>query len=89
MTLPILKENQFAVGKAKYATGHVLKNDGSFFLTGENINEMYEIFENYEDAKNFVIEKVNENHEIECWIINSKGEHMFTYDQKGERKFKA
>jgi L-serine deaminase len=53
MDIPSLNENQFAVGKAVLATGIVLRNDGETFKTGENINEMYEVFESYEEAIEF------------------------------------
>jgi hypothetical protein len=88
MEIPFLKDNQFAVGKAQLSTGHVLRNDGAKFLNGQSINNMYEIFESYEEAEIFVLNKINDYPEIKCWIVNAKGEHIITYDYGGERKFK-
>ncbi len=85
MTIPHLKENQFAVGKAEYATGHVLTNIGTLFLDSQDINDMYEIFDSYEEARDFAIQKVAMFPKIECWIVNSKGEHILTWDKDGQR----
>ncbi len=87
MKYPNLGKNQFAVGTAKLATGHVLKKDGSYFLAGDEISEIYEVFDSYEEAKKIVVDRVSEKSEIECWIIDSEGKHLFTYDRNGERKF--
>ena len=38
-----LKENQFAVGKAEFKTGHVLNNDGTIYYSGSEESKMYEI----------------------------------------------
>ena len=80
---------QFAVGKAEYATGHVLRNDGSLFRNGEDLSLMYEIFDTYEDAKAFALQKIENNPSIECWIVDSKGNHLNTYDKNGERKYSS
>lgn len=89
MEIPKIKDNQFAVGKAEYSTGIVLKNDGSYYRSGDDLNEMYEIFESYVDAENFVITKIKEKPEIECWINDSKGNHIITYDLNGVRKYRT
>ncbi len=81
-----ISENQFGVGKAEFSTGIVLKNDGSYYLSDVEVEEVYEVFETYQTAKEFVISKVQKNPKIECWIINSKNETVFYYDQNGERK---
>ena len=57
------------------------------FKTGQDLNEMYEIFESYEEAREFVIQKIKINPAIECWIVDNKGNHVITYDENGERKF--
>ena len=40
METPSMKENQFAVGKAEYSTGIALRNHGTFYSHGQDINEM-------------------------------------------------
>jgi hypothetical protein len=87
LDIPSLNENQFAVGKAALGTGHILKNDGEIFKIGENINEMYEVFESYEEAIEFSLQKIKSNPEIECWIVDGKGNHVITFDINGERKY--
>jgi len=89
MDIPNLKNGQFAVGKAEYATGIVLKNDGTRFKTGGDLNEMYEIFDGYEGADEFALLKIKANPDIECWIVDSKGNHVITYDKNGQRKFSS
>jgi hypothetical protein len=83
-----LSENQFAVGKAKFETGTVLNNDGTIHRSGNDEIEIYEIFNNYNFAKEFAILKVSNNPEIECWIENAKRETVFYIDKNGERKVK-
>jgi hypothetical protein len=87
METPSMKENQFAVGKAEYATGHVLRNDGTIYSSGQDINEMYEVFDNYIEARDFTIQLIGQKPTIECWIIDGNGNHINTYDKNGERKF--
>lgn len=81
-----ISENQFAVGKAEFSTGHVLNNDGTIYHTGDEEVKMYEIFNDYSFAKEFAVLKVSNNPKIECWIENSKSETIFYIDRNGERK---
>lgn len=81
-----LTKNQFAVGKAEYSTGIVLKNDGSFYFKSDNQTDAFELFDTLEEAKNFVIEKVDKNPTIECYITNSNNQTVFIYDKNGERR---
>ena len=82
-----LKRNQFAVSKAEFTTGIVLKNDGLYFKSGENQNEIYSIFETFALAKDFAAKEVQQNPDIECWIKNAKSETVFFIDKNGERSF--
>lgn len=88
MHRPALQENQFAVGQAELATGHVLQKDGSLYISGSDITNVYEIFNSYEAAQKFAITKVKNDPKVECWIINFLGKTLFVYDTEGERKFK-
>ena len=83
-----ISENQFGVGKAEFSTGIVLKNDGSYFLSDVEVEDVYKVFETYESAKEFAIKEVESNPRIESFIINSKNEMVYCYDQSGERKVK-
>lgn len=89
MDKPKLSQDQYAVGQAELSTGHVLKNDKSLFLTGDNIKDAFEIFNSYDQAKEFGIKKVQTNPEIECYIYDYTGQVIFVYDMNGERKFKG
>jgi len=86
MDFPLLKDNQFAVGKAAYDTGHVLRNDLTLFHNGESTNDMYEIFESYEEAAKYALQRIIEHPEIECWIVDNKNKHIVTYYKDGERR---
>ena len=79
-------ENQFGVGKSEFSTGILLKNDESYYLSDVEIDEVYEVFDTYQSAKEFAISKVQNNPKIECWIINFKNETVFYYNKNGERK---
>lgn len=81
-----MQDGQFAVGKAQLATGIVLNNKGAFYISGNDLNTMYEIFDNYANAEKFALDKIISNPDNECWIVNSKGTHIITYDKYGERK---
>ena len=85
MDKPKLSRHQYAVGQAELTTGHVLKNNKSLFLVGDDIKEAYEIFDSYEQAKKFSIRKVQDNPDIECWIYDHTGQVIFGYDKDGER----
>jgi len=76
-----ISENQFGVGKAEFSTGIVLKNDGSYFLSDVEAEDVYQVFETYEAAKEFAKKEVESNPKIECFIINSKNEMIFQYNQ--------
>ncbi|MBI3234224.1 MAG: hypothetical protein HYZ42_09315 [Bacteroidetes bacterium] len=86
MNIPYMRPSQFAVGKAEFATGIVLNNDGTFYVSGSDLNNMYEILDDYIEAKKLAIDKINNNSNIECWIVDSNGQHLTTYDKNGERK---
>lgn len=81
-----ISENQFAVGKAEFSTGIVLKNNGSYYLSDVEVDEVYQVFETYEAAKEFAIKQVESNPKIESFVINSKNEIVYSYDQNGETK---
>lgn len=79
--------NQFAVGKAEFATGIILKKDGYYYNINDDLSEVYDVFENFEAAKEFAIEKVQKNQDIECLIMNHKNEIIFVFDKNGERNY--
>lgn len=81
-----LKKNQYVVIKAEFTTGIVLRNDGFYFKSGDDCNEKYNVFENFDDAKNFASNEVQNNKNVECWIQNYKSEMIFLIDKNGEQK---
>ncbi|KFF07555.1 hypothetical protein [Flavobacterium reichenbachii] len=83
-----LQKNQFIVSKAEFKTGIVLNNEGQYFKSNGNRNEIYTIFEKFELAKDFAIKEVQKNPDIECWIQNFKSETVFCIDKNGERIIK-
>jgi len=86
MDNPKLLEYQFAVGQCELATGIVLDKKSLLRITDSDDSKLYTIFDSYDTAKEFSIKRVTGNPEIECWILNSKGETKFVYDKNGERK---
>ncbi len=78
-----LKIHQFAVAKAKFATGIVLKTDHSYYLEK---GEVYLTFDSKEEALTFMKQTIHEHPEIECWMEDSKGNLVITLDKNGERK---
>lgn len=80
-----LSQYQFAVGHAEFSSWHVLKNNKSLNLVGEDISDAYEIFNSYDQAKEFSVKKVNDNPEIECYVYDYKGQVIFLYDKVGEQ----
>ena len=85
---PKLSQYQFAVGQAEFSTGHVLKNNKSLYIVGEDILDAYEIFNSCNQAKEFSIKRVNDNPEIECYIYDYNGQVIFIYDKNGERNLR-
>jgi len=83
-----IQSNQFAVGKAEFATGTVLNNDGYYYKINDNLESVFDIFEDFELAKFFAIKKVSENPDVECWIKNYKNETIFYYTKNGEENLK-
>lgn len=82
-TLKLL-ENQFAVSQAEYSTGTVLKRDGTYYFNYEPESEIFEIFESFDDAKDFGIKKVQNNPEIECYVYNYLGQAIYFCSKSGE-----
>jgi hypothetical protein len=87
MEAPKLEENKCSVLIAEYATGHVFKKDLTLFFNGDNEQEVYQLFDSFNDAENFVLNFIKSKPEFECSIYNDNGEHLITYDLTGERKF--
>ena len=86
MDIPFLEENQFAVTSAEFSTGIVLNNDGTYFISGTDLKNIFEIFDSYFHAKEFTLQKIKKNPNFECYIVNSKGDVVTLYDTYGERK---
>ncbi len=85
---PKLSQYQFAVGQAEFSTGHVLKNNKSLYLVGEHISDAYEIFNSYDEAREFSIKQVNDNPEIECYVYDYNEQVLFICDKDGERNLR-
>ena len=87
MNAPKLEDNNCSVIIAEYSTGHVVKSDLTLFEKGEEENKAFQLFDNFIQAINYVTDFVQKNPKFECVIYNHLGEHLMTFDQKGERKF--
>ena len=67
--IPKLTPSKCSVIQAELKTGIVLTNEGSRFLNNSN-DRYFLIFDSFEDAKEFCLEKVKENPTIECCIYD-------------------
>ena len=80
-----LISGQYSVGHAKLDTGHVLKTDKTIYRQSGSI---YLNFASKQKGIDYIQKTVNESPHIECWILDSIGEHVITIDTDGERKYK-
>lgn len=85
MDTPELNENQFSVLIAEYSTGHVLKKDLTFFLVNENPDEVFQVFEGFESAKEYVLNLIKIRPDCECVIMDFKGAHVASFDRNGKK----
>ncbi len=83
MAHPKLAEHQFAIGSAEFSTGNILKKNGDLFLTGDNFDDFWQIFNSFEQAKVFIKEKVSKTPTIEYWVIDFTGKTIFFYNRNG------
>ena len=61
---------------------------GLTILIYEDISEAFKIFDFYDEAKEFIIETVQNNPERECYISDFLGKTIYYYDKNGEGKLK-
>ncbi|GGH27592.1 hypothetical protein FAZ19_19105 [Sphingobacterium alkalisoli] len=87
MNAPKLEKGKCSILIAEYATGHVFKKDLTLFRKGDSAGDTYQLFENFYDAENFVLNFIKSKPEFECSIYDHYGEHLKTYDITGKRKF--
>ena len=88
MNSPLLKEGSCSVLIVENATGIIYKKDLTYFRNGENEDEVYQIFGTFQEAKEYAFTLVAVNPKFECSIFDHAGQHLFTYDENGERKYK-
>lgn len=74
MKFPTLKENEFTVLMANCETGIVLDVNFNIYQNNMENQEVYSIFENIQQAKEFVNKISEEYDKIEFIIYNSKQE---------------
>ena len=76
---PKLEENKCSVLIAELATGHVFKKDLTLFLNGQHENEVFQVFETFQSARNFALDFIAKAPDFECSIFDSKGEYLATF----------
>ena len=86
MNAPKLEANKCSVAIAEYKTGKVFKRNLSVFQGGENESDVFQVFNDFTQAKEFVVKFIKANSDFECTICNDQGEHVATFDPTGERK---
>ncbi|MEI6410748.1 MAG: hypothetical protein WCR52_15270 [Bacteroidota bacterium] len=85
MNPPILEENKCSVLIAELATGHVFKKDLTLFLNGRHENDVFQVFETIQSAKNFALDFIAKAPDFECSIFDNRREPLATFDKHGER----
>lgn len=87
MQAPNLNENKCSVLIAEVATGHIFKKDLTLFLKEQNESDLFQIFDSFQEAKNFALNFVETNPKFECVIYDWSGKALFVYDINGEREY--
>ena len=82
MDKPKLFQDQYAVWQAEFNSGHVLNNDHTVYNVGNDINNAYTILDSCVQAKEFGLDKVRNNTEIECYFYNLAGDAIFACAKK-------
>jgi hypothetical protein len=86
METPFLKEGYCSILIAEYATGHVYNKDFSIYNNNEDSVNVFQIFENFQGARNYADKMILSKPDFEFVILNHVGEHLLTIDCNGERK---
>lgn len=81
---PILENNQYSFLSAGYSTGIVLTTNFKRFIGSD---KKFHIFSNYEQALEFIDNKISENSNLEFSIYNSKREYLYTKDKNVQIDF--
>jgi hypothetical protein len=79
---PKLIHHQVALRYTQKYTGHLLKSDKALYL-GEG--DMYQVFHSMHEAKEFARIAVQEDLEIECWIMTARDKAVFYINSVEER----
>jgi hypothetical protein len=86
MKAPLLKEGYCSLLIAEYATGHVYNKDFTLYNNNNDFASVFQIFESFDEAKKYATEMVLTKPDFEFVILDNIGEHLITFDCKGERK---
>lgn len=87
MDAPKIGKDKCSILIAEYATGHVVKKDLTIYLNDDYEANVFQLFDNVNQAEHFISSFIKINPQFECSIYNHNGEHLKTYDTLGERKF--
>lgn len=86
MKAPNLDKNKCSVLIAELATGHIFTKDLTLFLKGENESNLFQIFDSFQEAKEFALDFVSSNPKFECVLYDWSGKPLLKYDINGKRK---
>jgi hypothetical protein len=85
MDIPKLSLNKCSVIIVEYNTGIVCYKDLTYYQNGMKENEVFQIFDSFSEAKEYVINFVATNPKFECTIFDDCGELLAIFDLYGER----
>ena len=87
LTKPILSEGKCSVMIDEIATGVVYKKDLKLYLEGDNPNDVFHLFDNFDAAQEFARDLVRRKPEFECLISNHNGQLLVICSTYGETKY--
>ena len=74
MNAPKFEDNKCSILIAAYATGHIFKKDLTLFLKGDNEQDVFHAFDNFNTAKEFVLSFIKGRPDLEFSIYNYNGD---------------
>lgn len=85
MEIPKLSLNKCSVIIVEYNTGIICYKDLTYFQNGIKEDEVFQRFDSFLEAKEYVINFVATNPKFECTIFDHYGELLGVFDLNGER----
>lgn len=89
MKAPILNRNEYSVLIAEYSTGIIYNKGFNKHSSTDNKENVYQVFQNFDFAINYVKSKVQEQNKFEFVIHDYNGEYLCKIDKTSDLKKKV